>query len=123
MFETSAASEKPDYALLVKQIRSILEGERNLSTNASQFSAFIYHSLTGLNWAGFYLCAPAKNPRQNFHMIYWSGRFRAKSPARAFRLNVASAVLQQRKNAQCWLPMYTRFPDISRVILHRILKS
>ncbi|WP_423678979.1 GAF domain-containing protein [Undibacterium sp. WLHG33] len=78
MFETSAASEQPDYALLAKQIRSILEGERNLSTNASQFSAFIYHSLTGLNWAGFYLCAAAKNPTEEFPHDLLVGPFQGK---------------------------------------------
>jgi L-methionine (R)-S-oxide reductase len=60
MFTTSAASTKPDYALLVRQVNSILEGERDLVANASQFSAFIYDTVADLNWAGFYLTRPNK---------------------------------------------------------------
>ena len=66
MFETTAASEKPDYALLARQVTSILEGERNLSANAAQFSALVYHSISDLNWAGFYLTTTAKNPTPEF---------------------------------------------------------
>lgn len=60
MFTTPAASIKPDYALLCRQIASILEGERDLVANAAQFSAFIYDTIADLNWAGFYLARPAK---------------------------------------------------------------
>lgn len=55
MFETSQASDAPDYALLDKQLASLLEGERSLLCNAAQFSAFIFQALGDLNWAGFYL--------------------------------------------------------------------
>ncbi|HTD07172.1 GAF domain-containing protein [Undibacterium sp.] len=60
MFTTSAASLQPDYSLLTRQAASILEGERDLVANASQFSAFIYDTIADLNWAGFYLARPAK---------------------------------------------------------------
>ncbi len=60
MFTTSAASTKPDYSLLSRQIASVLEDERDLVANASQFSAFIYDTIADLNWAGFYLVRPAK---------------------------------------------------------------
>ncbi|MBC7455543.1 MAG: GAF domain-containing protein [Massilia sp.] len=56
-----AASSTPDYAMLTRQVASILEGERDLIANASQFSAFIYDTIAELNWAGFYLTRPAKN--------------------------------------------------------------
>ena len=55
MFNTAAASDKPDYPFLTLQTTSLLEGEDNLMTNAAQFSALVFHSLSGLNWAGFYL--------------------------------------------------------------------
>ena len=61
MHTTSATSAQPDYAMLVRQIDSILEGERDLVANAAQFSAFIYDTIAELNWAGFYLTRPAKN--------------------------------------------------------------
>ena len=54
------AALKPDYALLRRQVESILDGERDLVANASQFSAFIYDTIAELNWAGFYLTRPNK---------------------------------------------------------------
>ena len=53
-------SSRPDYALLVRQVESVLEGERNLMANAAQFSALVYDTLAGLNWAGFYFAVPAR---------------------------------------------------------------
>jgi L-methionine (R)-S-oxide reductase len=61
MHITPDRSTRPDYALLTRQVTSILEGERDLTANASQFSAFIYDTIAELNWAGFYLAVPAKN--------------------------------------------------------------
>jgi L-methionine (R)-S-oxide reductase len=61
MHITPAATTKPDYAMLTRQVDSILEGERDLVANASQFSAFIYDTIAELNWAGFYFARPAKN--------------------------------------------------------------
>ena len=60
MHITPEASARPDYAMLVKQVASILEGERDLVANASQFSAFVYDTIADLNWAGFYLTRPNK---------------------------------------------------------------
>lgn len=60
MHITPEPSTRPDYALLTRQVQSILEGERDLTANASQFSAFVYDTIADLNWAGFYLTAPAK---------------------------------------------------------------
>lgn len=42
------------YAELAVQLRSLLEGERNLIANAANFSALIFHALPDVNWAGFY---------------------------------------------------------------------
>jgi len=47
-------STRPDYDLLVRQVASVLEGERDLIANASQFSALVYDTIADLNWAGFY---------------------------------------------------------------------
>jgi L-methionine (R)-S-oxide reductase len=60
MHISPAASSRPDYAMLVRQVSSILEGERDLTANASQFSAFVYDTIAELNWAGFYLTVPAR---------------------------------------------------------------
>jgi L-methionine (R)-S-oxide reductase len=54
-------STRPDYDLLVRQVASVLEGERDLTANAAQFSALVYDTLADLNWAGFYLTVPAKS--------------------------------------------------------------
>jgi len=53
-------STRPDYDLLVRQVTSVLEGERNLTANAAQFSALVYDTLADLNWAGFYFTVPSK---------------------------------------------------------------
>lgn len=78
MFSTQAASDKPDYPMLARQLTSVLEGERNLVTNAAQFSAFIYSSISDLNWAGFYLCAPASKPDAEFPHDLLLGPFQGK---------------------------------------------
>jgi GAF domain-containing protein len=54
-------STRPDYGLLVRQVASVLEGERDLTANAAQFSALVYDTLADLNWAGFYFAVPAKS--------------------------------------------------------------
>ena len=43
------------YTLLQAQLESLLADERDFISNAAQFSAFLYHQLDDLNWAGFYL--------------------------------------------------------------------
>ncbi|MDQ2976330.1 MAG: GAF domain-containing protein [Acidobacteriota bacterium] len=49
------ASKSELYSHLQSQLRSLLEGERDFTANAANFSALLYHSLSDLNWAGFYL--------------------------------------------------------------------
>lgn len=43
------------YTLLQAQLESLLADERDFIANAAQFSAFLYHQIDDLNWAGFYL--------------------------------------------------------------------
>ena len=43
------------YANLNSQLRSLLEGERDLIANAANLAALLFHSLPNINWAGFYL--------------------------------------------------------------------
>jgi L-methionine (R)-S-oxide reductase len=50
---TSTKSEL--YENLARQLRSLLEGERDFIANAANLSSLIFHSLPDLNWAGFYL--------------------------------------------------------------------
>lgn len=40
---------------LPKSALSLIEGEPNLVANLANLSALIFHSMEGLNWAGFYL--------------------------------------------------------------------
>lgn len=54
MFTLEEQTRTPDYDGLERQLASLFEGERDLIANASQFSAFIFQSLSALNWAGFY---------------------------------------------------------------------
>ncbi len=51
----TAASKTAFYAELNRQLRSLLEGERDFIANAANFSALLFHLLPDLNWAGFYL--------------------------------------------------------------------
>ncbi len=46
-----------DYALLRTQVEALLGGETDFIANAGNFSAFVYHELPDLNWAGFYFPA------------------------------------------------------------------
>lgn len=43
------------YPLLQKQIRTILEGERDVVANLSNVSALLNEALQDINWVGFYL--------------------------------------------------------------------
>jgi len=61
MHTTPGASLHPDYSLLTRQVASVLEGERDLVANASQFAALVYDTVADLNWAGFYLTCPSRD--------------------------------------------------------------
>ncbi|WP_409274758.1 GAF domain-containing protein [Pseudomonas sp. KCJK9111] len=43
------------YALLAAQVHALFADERDFTANAAQFSAFVYHQIEDLNWAGFYI--------------------------------------------------------------------
>ncbi len=60
MFISPAASSTPDYPLLARQVASILDDERDLASNAAQFSALVFDAIADLNWAGFYFVRPVK---------------------------------------------------------------
>lgn len=53
--ESKAQSKGELYAELAAQLRALLEGEDDFIANAANFSALLFHSLPGLNWAGLYL--------------------------------------------------------------------
>lgn len=50
-----AGQGREGYALLAEQLEALLADERDFVANAAQFSAFLFHELGDLNWAGFYL--------------------------------------------------------------------
>ncbi|MDH1055243.1 GAF domain-containing protein [Aquipseudomonas alcaligenes] len=50
-----AGQGREGYELLVAQLEALLADERDFVANAAQFSAFLFHELGDLNWAGFYL--------------------------------------------------------------------
>jgi GAF domain-containing protein len=57
MFEvssTSHLSKAAQYEELLAQARALLTGETDWIANAANFSALVFHSLSDLNWAGFY---------------------------------------------------------------------
>ena len=50
-----AGQGRQGYELLAAQLEALLADERDFVANAAQFSAFLFHELGDLNWAGFYL--------------------------------------------------------------------
>lgn len=54
MTDESTISKSQLYADLAIQLRSMLEGERNLIANAANFSALVYNALPDVIWTGFY---------------------------------------------------------------------
>ncbi len=42
------------YRELASQARALLEGERDMTANAANLASLLFHTLPGLNWAGFY---------------------------------------------------------------------
>src|SRR5476649_800918 len=52
---STPAAKRASYDLLVAQVRSVLEGERDWLANLAQFTALVYQSVPALNWAGFYM--------------------------------------------------------------------
>lgn len=53
--KVEASSKKDIYDLLVRQVKSLLESERDLIANMANISSVLYHTLSDINWAGFYL--------------------------------------------------------------------
>lgn len=51
-----------DYTLLRDQLLALAEDVEYEITNLSNASALLYHSLEGLNWAGFYLWRDGSDP-------------------------------------------------------------
>ena len=43
------------YKLLLKQLSAILDGEHDMIANMANASALLFHSLSDINWAGFYI--------------------------------------------------------------------
>ncbi|HRZ37014.1 MAG TPA: GAF domain-containing protein [Candidatus Paceibacterota bacterium] len=57
MFELKpivAADKAAAYRELETQLRALLTGERDFIANAANTAALLYHTVPGLNWAGFY---------------------------------------------------------------------
>jgi GAF domain-containing protein len=51
---TLAGSKQQQYAQLLEQARSLLNGEHDRIANAANLSALVYHALPQHNWVGFY---------------------------------------------------------------------
>ncbi|MGB8520274.1 MAG: asparaginase, partial [Candidatus Tumulicola sp.] len=52
------AADAGSYGLMQRQVRALLDGERNALANAANFAAFVYREVPGINWAGFYFADP-----------------------------------------------------------------
>ncbi|MFI4921208.1 MAG: GAF domain-containing protein [Gammaproteobacteria bacterium] len=54
MKKIEASGKAGLYAELLTQAKGLLHDEHDLVANAANFSALLYHSLSDLNWVGFY---------------------------------------------------------------------
>jgi L-methionine (R)-S-oxide reductase len=52
--QPSAGTKANQYRELLAQARSLLSDETDRIANAANFSALVYHTLSELNWSGFY---------------------------------------------------------------------
>ncbi|WP_395069577.1 GAF domain-containing protein [Paraburkholderia silvatlantica] len=52
--DTLPSDKSALYESLAAQARSLIEGETDVIANAANFASLVFHSLEGLNWAGFY---------------------------------------------------------------------
>lgn len=57
MFETISynGTKEENYQLLIKQLASLLEDEKDVTANLSNASALLNQFLNEVNWVGFYL--------------------------------------------------------------------
>jgi len=46
-----------NYEMLIKQFKSLIEGENDPIANAGNLSALVFNNLENINWAGFYFSA------------------------------------------------------------------
>jgi L-methionine (R)-S-oxide reductase len=53
-------SDEAFYDRLERQLRALLEEERDFVANAGNFASLIRHELPDVNWAGFYIANPAE---------------------------------------------------------------
>lgn len=52
--QPTTGSKAEQYQELLAQARSLLADETDRIANAANFSALVYHTLSDLNWSGFY---------------------------------------------------------------------
>jgi L-methionine (R)-S-oxide reductase len=53
--EAYTGTREENYQLVIKQLRSLIEGETNVIANLSNASALLNQFLENINWVGFYL--------------------------------------------------------------------
>jgi len=53
--EMYKGTREENYSLVIKQLHSLLDGEKNAIANLSNASALLNHFLDRINWVGFYL--------------------------------------------------------------------
>ena len=66
------------YAALAGDLRALLEHEHDLIANAANMASLIYHTLPGVNWAGFYFLKEGPPKEQPQHGELVLGPFQGK---------------------------------------------
>jgi L-methionine (R)-S-oxide reductase len=54
-FERVEGDKKTSYELILKQLKHLIEGEKDWMANLANCASHLYHTLSDVNWAGFYL--------------------------------------------------------------------
>ncbi len=57
MYDVTAKFDgtETSYRNLERELRALIDGEKNLVANLANLSSWIFHAYPGLNWSGFYL--------------------------------------------------------------------
>ena len=58
---TYSGNQIKDYELVIKQLHTLLEGEKNNIANLANAAALLHHFLDDINWVGFYLWSEEDN--------------------------------------------------------------
>ena len=100
-----------DYQMLNTQLAALIHGVPHRTANLANAAALLYHTLEGLNWAGFYLLEGD---------ILVLGPFQGKPACMEIPMGRGGAGRQWWKIERSSFTMFTSSPATSPVTAHQI---